>query len=149
MNIIYIIISIVIIILIAWIYFCGIPFISKSEQDRLDQVRITLQLLQNTVDTICAHCNFSPIYTMHETRDLTYTQGNDIYICIWDWQNNRLYDFNTLIYAALHEIAHVLSPSIHHNPPFDTIENLLFQRGQQLGIYDPTKPIDPHYLCLT
>ena len=98
----------------------------------------------------------SPIYEIKETTHITYTDKitsthnvkGTIYLVMWDTINNKLFDHNTLIYTVLHEISHILSPSIKHNPPFDTIESILLKKAIELHYYDPETPIDKNYLTL-
>ena len=53
---------------------------------------------------------------------------------------------NTLMYVALHELAHVVNSTHGHDDEFKKNFAKLLERATQLGIYDPTKPL-PEYYC--
>ena len=75
----------------------------------------------------------------------TYTENkNKIYILLKDQSTGNFYDYNTLVYALLHEVAHVLTPELNHTPLFTKIYEDLLQRAYKLGIYEPRK-VDPNY----
>lgn len=85
-------------------------------------------------------------------NDIEFYEGNKsytinkkkIYLCLKD-ENKEYYDFNMLIYVAIHELSHVLCNEIGHTPKFNQIfqDNLI--KAEQLGIYDPSKPIISNY----
>ena len=61
-----------------------------------------------------------------------------------------LYDDNTLMHVAIHELAHVICPTEdtkNHGPVFLSIEKHLQESSSFLGFYDPEKPIDDSYPC--
>lgn len=70
-----------------------------------------------------------------------------IYLCLKDKDNNY-YPYNMLIYVALHEIAHVLSPNIdlnHTTPEFINNFSNLIKKATELKLYDPSLPMVEHY----
>jgi hypothetical protein len=77
--------------------------------------------------------------------DESYTEDKkQVFLCMRD-SKGKLYDDNTLVYVALHEMAHVLCNSIGHTPEFDSIFDYLLLKAYELGIYDNTKPIASLY----
>jgi hypothetical protein len=68
----------------------------------------------------------------------------EIFICLKD-QKNSYYDYNSLLYVTLHEIAHVLCYEIGHTTKFSKIFNALLQYSSSLGFYDFTKPFVENY----
>lgn len=76
--------------------------------------------------------------------DSTYTENkNKIYILLRD-SSGKYYDFNTLFYALLHEIAHVLTTEIGHTKMFIAVFENLLNRANELGIYEAGK-VDLNY----
>jgi predicted metal-dependent hydrolase len=71
----------------------------------------------------------------------SYTEDKTIiYLCLRD-ENGRYYPINTLIYVALHEIAHLLNKEDYgHTPAFHKIFDKLLCDASAKGIYDPAKP---------
>jgi hypothetical protein len=67
-----------------------------------------------------------------------------IYLCLKD-ENNEYYDFNMLIYVAIHELSHVLCDEIGHTPKFNQIFQDNLFKAEQLGIYDSNKPVISNY----
>ncbi|CAH6420834.1 Hypothetical protein HVR_LOCUS1302 [uncultured virus] len=154
--IIYVIITIFLIMVLAWMYFRFDHGISHYEQIRQQKVNETIQWLYRAVNNICYDCNMSPVYEIKETSQITYTDKissshnikGTIYLVVWNETHGRVFHYNTLIYATLHEIAHILSPSVHHEPPFDSIESILLNKAIDLDYYDPNVLIEPHYMTL-
>ena len=152
----YIIITILLIMGLVWIYFRFDSGMNQYEQVRHQKVNDIIQWLYQATNDICYNCNMSPIYEIKETSQITYTDKvssslnikGTIYLVVWNESQGRTFHHNTLIYAMLHEITHILSPSIHHEPPFDSIESILLNKAIDLQYYDPNIPIEPHYLTL-
>lgn len=73
--------------------------------------------------------------------DSSYTEDKSvIYLCLKD-PNGNVYPINTIIYVALHEIAHLLNKADYgHTPKFHKVFNDLLCRATAKGIYDPTLP---------
>ena len=93
-----------------------------------------------------ARASFYPVWTyfvgpprLPSDRDITFIERV---------KHDRVFHQNTLIYSILHEISHILSPSIRHEPPFDSIESTLLKKGFDLGYYDPNVQIESHYMTL-
>lgn len=68
-----------------------------------------------------------------------------IYLCV-KRKNNEYYDYNTILYIAIHELAHVLNDeydtSSYHGEKFQKINEYLLKRAVNLGIFDPNKEIN-------
>lgn len=78
----------------------------------------------------------------------TYTlDKKEIYMCLRDNQD-KYYHPNTLIFAAIHELAHCITPAQNGGPKKDGHDevfyknfNDLLRKAIKLGLYDPSKPI--------
>lgn len=68
-----------------------------------------------------------------------------ITLCLRNPETKKFYDINTLMYVALHELAHVISISHGHNDEFKDNFYDLLSRASKMGIYDPTLPIPETY----
>lgn len=153
---IYIAITILIVIILSFIYIRIETPQDYYKSFHKNKVNETIRWLYQAVNDICYQCNVSPTYEIIETSKITYTDKNisthnirgKIYLVLWDDIHERMFNNNTIMYAILHEIAHILSPSIHHEPPFDTIESMLLNKAIDLGYYDSSKMIDPDYMTL-
>jgi hypothetical protein len=71
-----------------------------------------------------------------------------IYICLRT-DNKKYYDYNMLIYVAIHECAHALCQTYdmtHKTKEFLDTFNSLLDKAKNINIYDPSKPL-PTYYC--
>ena len=102
-----------------------------------------------TIKLLLAKMN--PDFTRIDMRiaSESYTEKKrTIYLCVFDADGN-IYDTNTLVYVALHEIAHMMSGlkavGDEHDDEFTRIFYILLERAEQIGIYDPDKKIPVDY----
>jgi hypothetical protein len=81
----------------------------------------------------------------------SYTENKkNIYLCLRD-ENNNFYDYNMLIYVAIHELAHALSNIVdtkHETLEFNNNFNYLLNSGRTKGIYNPEIPLVNSYCPL-
>lgn len=79
----------------------------------------------------------------------SYTEDKDkIFLCLKDDEKGEYYDYNTLIYVAIHECAHALTDVIdleHVTPEYRNMFKYLLDKATSIGIYDPSKPLPNHY----
>lgn len=71
----------------------------------------------------------------------SYTEDKTIiFLCLRN-ENGEYYPMNTIIYVALHEIAHLLNKTdFGHTPEFHRIFDDLLCKAANVGIYDPSLP---------
>lgn len=123
--------------------------LSQQSSDLLDQINTNLKKLIN-------HCYSSipkPVYLENLNRfntrnlaenvinlDTTYTinKGDSMVFCLSPRDNEtpRLYDINTMMYVAVHELAHVASDSVGHTIEFKINFKDLLQKAIKIGIYN-------------
>lgn len=144
---VYIVIVVLIICLMSWYYLKFDTYnIRKSLSDEY------IEWLHRMVSDICHTCNFHPQYNLVEIYTITHTEKHSItnkgviYLVIIDDETGAPFSKNTLVYAVLHELAHILSPSIKHESPFDSIEKRLLGAAQHMGYYDPSAPLESNYV---
>jgi len=79
-----------------------------------------------------------------------YTDNKEkITLCLTDPVTNQPYDANTIMYVALHELAHVISHGVGHGKEFMENFERLRQRASVLGFFDPSVPITKTYCGTT
>jgi len=87
-------------------------------------------------------------YISIKGSDQSFTEDKlRMYLCLYDGSGNY-YDYNMLMYVALHELAHVISQSVDPEHKTDEFKNnfkFLLKRAQAKGLYDPSKPINLGY----
>ena len=70
-----------------------------------------------------------------------------IFLCIKD-ENGNYYDYNMLIYVAIHECSHALTDviDVHHTTPeFRGMFEYLLQKASRIGLYNPEQPLVENY----
>ena len=79
------------------------------------------------------------------TGDRSYTlDKKEVYLCLRD-ENGKFYDFNMLMYVALHELAHCVCNEIGHTPKFHAIFEELQEIAHRRGLFDASaEPIHPY-----
>lgn len=60
-------------------------------------------------------------------------------------QFGNFYDQNSLLFVALHELAHVINDELHHTEKFRNIFDALLEHAAKNGFYDPTKAFVRNY----
>ena len=85
----------------------------------------------------------NPMFNELDIRESNSSFTEDksiIYLCLRDEKGN-LYPVNTLMYVALHEIAHLLNTTDYgHTPAFHRQFDKLLCRAAAKGVYDPSTP---------
>lgn len=66
----------------------------------------------------------------------TINKGDTMVICLRS-NDKQLVDINTLMYVAIHELAHVYSSSFHHSDEFWRNMKFLIDQASEIGIYRP------------
>jgi len=75
-----------------------------------------------------------------------FTENKEVItLCLNEPGTGKEYDMNTLMYVALHELAHVISTSVGHGTEFKENFSKLLKKGADLGFYNPRKPIPVSY----
>lgn len=78
--------------------------------------------------------------------DSAYTEDKEVIVlCLKNPDTGKYYDINTLMYVALHELAHYTSKNHGHGQEFRTRFAQLLKEGANVGIYNPSLPIPTTY----
>ena len=113
-------------------------FFKKDDVDHekeLQLVRQNFMLLNDSYGKI-------PLYEGNSS----YTENKKtITLCIRDPQTKQYYDRNTIMYVALHELAHTVSKKHGHGDEFKENFTKILKDAQLRGIYDPHRPIPQNY----
>ena len=63
-------------------------------------------------------------------------KGEEIHFCLRDKNENEdLHPINTLMFVAIHELAHIMSLSLGHNEEFKRNFKFLLKRAIEIGVY--------------
>jgi hypothetical protein len=79
---------------------------------------------------------------MEATPDAEHTsysvnKGEKIHLCLRQRQgmNESLVDENVMMFVAIHEMAHVITPTVGHGPDFWNNFGWLLKQAEQIGVY--------------
>ena len=72
-----------------------------------------------------------------EHTSYSVNKGEKIHLCLRQREgpNETLVDENVMVFVALHEMAHVITPSLGHDPDFWNNFGWLLKQAEALGIY--------------
>jgi hypothetical protein len=107
---------------------------STHDDPMLDRIRYNMSLLNPKFKDI-------PLRTGSSSHTVNKSV---ITLCVKD-ENGRYYDYNTLFYVVLHELAHVISKSEGHGPEFINNFKMLIDKSSQMGIFNASIPMVPNY----
>jgi len=131
--------SVIISILLLFVVFVFLAFRNVETYDDPITKRIHQDLLK--VDPRAAAISI-------RGSDQSFTEDKSrMYLCLYD-EKGKYYDYNMLMYVALHELAHVISKQVdpdHKTQEFRDNFDFLLKRAAAKGVYDPDKPINYGY----
>ncbi len=86
-------------------------------------------------------------------KNIPLRKGNSAYtenkavitLCLKNPDTGEYYDVNTIMYVALHELAHIISKTHGHNDEFKNNFSKLLKKGEMVGIYNPYLEIPETY----
>ena len=64
-------------------------------------------------------------------------KGDELSICIRDKDTDKFIDQNTVIFVAIHELAHIMTDETGHTPKFWGNMKYLLEQSSEIGIYTP------------
>lgn len=99
--------------------------------------------------------DLTKVYPPFPTLNISLFAANDsftenkkkIFLCV-KRPNKDYYKYNTIMYIALHELAHVLTKQYDidtHGEEFHKSFNALLTRAKEVGVYDETNELDYDY----
>ena len=63
-------------------------------------------------------------------------KGEELSLCIRDKDTNQFIDDNTIIFVAVHELAHIMTDETGHTPKFWKNMKYLLEKSNEINIYD-------------
>ncbi len=128
-------------ILIILIIF-GIIFFQGSKEDK------HLNAMKPFLIKIIEESGFQNVssFELLKSRSRTYTENKKQIHVVIDKKDGSLYNFDTLMFVVLHEIAHIISPDHHHTSRFHQIEKRLHQKAIERG-WLKMNQVDRSYPC--
>ena len=86
--------------------------------------------------------SFNPEYITENIPGSLYVaysvnKGEELSLCIRDKGSEAFIDDNTIIFVAIHELSHIMTPETGHTPLFWDNMKYLLERASSQGIYMP------------
>ena len=89
-------------------------------------------------NTPIKHWNSSKIVeNLAESGNTSYTinKGQTMALCLRDQNTNKIHDINTLMFVAIHELAHNVNPSVGHDQQFWNTMAMILKIADQNHLY--------------
>lgn len=112
--------------------------IKNNLQKIVDKVVEDKEADQEDIDRLKK--NFRPKNISESSPGNKYTsysinKGEKIVFCIRSKVDDKLEDLNTMMFVAIHELAHLMTKSIGHEPEFWNNMKYLLTVGKKIGVY--------------
>jgi len=81
------------------------------------------------------------VYIREVEKDSPYTsysvnKGEELVFCLRNKKSFEFYDYNKILYVAVHEIAHIGCPEVGHTKLFFQLNKYLLETAKNDGMYD-------------
>ncbi len=128
-------------IIVIFAMYCQLQMVQSVHESYHEPLIDKLKNDMVKVDSRIANIQF---FASNESYTLDKSK---VYLCLRD-KTGTQYDYNFLVYVALHECSHVLSNKFderHVTPEFINTFSILRDKAKTLGIWDDTKPLISDY----
>jgi|TARA_B110000977_G_C11078722_1_gene492142 predicted metal-dependent hydrolase len=129
-------------------------YLVRNREDKVEAANILATIKRNLVD-IVAYLEknnmsdpkvrrlvqkYRPSKISESVPNTNYTsysvnKGEKIVFCIRSKKTHKLVDINTMMFVAIHELAHVMTKSVGHTEEFWDNMKYLLKKGIKTGIY--------------
>jgi len=81
------------------------------------------------------------VFIREVEKDSPYTsysvnKGEELVFCLRNKQSNEFYDYNKILYVAVHEIAHIGCPEVGHTKLFFELNRYILETAQDNNMYE-------------
>ncbi len=80
------------------------------------------------------------VFIREVEKDSPYTsysvnKGEELVFCLRNKSSHEFYDYNKILYVAIHEIAHIGCPEVGHTKLFFELNKYILETAQNINIY--------------
>ena len=75
-------------------------------------------------------------------------KGEELSLCVREKDTEKFMDDNIILFVAIHELSHIMTPETGHTPLFWDNMKYLLEKASSIGIYNPVDySKDPRMYC--
>ena len=131
-------------------------YLVRNREDKVEAANMIATIKKNLID-IVAHLKnnnmsdpkvrrlvkkYRPSKISESLPNTNYTsysvnKGEKIVFCIRSKKTHKLVGINTMMFVAIHELAHVMTKSVGHTEEFWDNMKYLLEHASEIGIYTP------------
>lgn len=109
-----------------------VDYLNKNQSKFPNDIPYIKDLVSRIKDVVIMETPDDDKYTSY-----TVNKGEKMVFCIRSKIFNEIHDMNTIMYVAIHEMAHVACPEYGHTNLFKQIFTFLLIQSSAIGIYTP------------
>jgi len=123
----------------------------KEAADKLANIGIKLKRLVDSLDIEDKEKgeynkklkdNFNSDYITENIPGSQYVaysvnKGEELSLCVREKDTEKFIDDNIILFVAIHELSHIMTPEMGHTPLFWDNMKYLLEKASSLGIYNP------------
>jgi hypothetical protein len=101
---------------------------SENNKDYIDYISIIVDRLET-------------VFIREVEKDSPYTsysvnKGEELVFCLRNKSTHEFYDYNKILYVAVHEIAHIGCPEVGHTKLFFELNKYLLETAEKIKMYE-------------
>lgn len=145
------ILELLILLFLLWIWSGGFTMnfshqIDINQEPIVSDREVLLHLI-NDLNSLFEDPSSIPSYKILSSRDRTFVANKETIYLVLRHSNDDLFDYPTILQAAIHEMAHILCTETGHSDNFYQIEDYLIQQAIKRQLLSNGFYPDPDYPC--